>query len=348
MTGKHQKAVSVLLITLIIVLAVFFWLLNQDKDLGNQLMVSTIIPERTDYVMILSEQLKSTERTTKTPGAVFMNSTSTHSPTDIPTTTPTTTPTATPTTAPIVSPTFTPTPMQPIMGFEIIGHSVLERSLEVYRFGTGEHAHMIVAGIHGGYEWNTVKLAYELIDYLKANPGIIPDDKTLYILPNLNPDGYENDLGPDGRANANNVDINRNWDSNWQKSWYGKNCWSLRPIQAGDHPESEPETRALKNFLTNKKVEALISYHSAAYNIFAGGYPNDQMSINLAKSLSNVSPYYFPPNYGDCLYTGQFVDWASDQGIAAVDIELKNHQETDYEINIKILEAFINWSYPEG
>ena len=47
------------------------------------------------------------------------------------------------------------------------------------------------------------------------------------------------------------------------------------------------------------------------------------------------------------MYTGQLVDWISDQGIAGVDIELTNHQDSDFEINLGILSVFLDWSYPE-
>jgi hypothetical protein len=57
---------------------------------------------------------------------------------------------------------------------------------------------MIIAGIHGGYEWNTVHLANELIELLNEEPERIPADKTLYILPQFESDGYAKDFGPDG------------------------------------------------------------------------------------------------------------------------------------------------------
>jgi hypothetical protein len=41
------------------------------------------------------------------------------------------------------------------------------------------------------------------------------------------------------------------------------------------------------------------------------------------------------------------VDWISDQGIAGVDIELTNHQDTDFEINLAILSVFLDWDFPE-
>jgi len=327
MRDKKQTTISFLLIMIIIILILFFWITKEGIEFESDLISKDAEPEASLRSPFNSPILVTLTETPLQPTVTL-------------------TPTASPTST--VSPTETPTttPTLSITGYEIIGHTVLEQPLEVYRFGTGEHPHMIIAGIHGGYEWNTVDLGYELIELLNAEPGRVPADKTLYILPNLNPDGYEKDKGPDGRANANNVDINRNWDSNWQANWYGSNCWSYRFISAGDKPESEPETRALKNFLQERKIEAVISYHSMAYDIFSGGYPYDTISIDLANALASVSPYAYPPYYGDCLYTGQFVDWASDQGIAAVDIELKNHVDTDYLINVNILDAFLNWDYP--
>jgi len=39
-------------------------------------------------------------------------------------------------------------------------------------------------------------------------------------------------------------------------------------------------------------------------------------------------------------------DWASAKGIAAVDIELTDHQSTDILINRKVLQAFLTWKRP--
>lgn len=332
MTNNKQTTISVFLVILIIVIVIFFWIASKESELGSALFQNeSVLTAETGENLSSHINSLTWQTATETPSLPTLTST----------------PTASPTFTATATETPTPTPTQSFSGIEIIGHTVLERPLEMYRFGTGSHPHLIVAGIHGGYEWNTVSLAYELIELLKKEPERIPSDKTLYILPNLNPDGYAKQLGPDGRANANNVDINRNWDSNWQANWYGVNCWSQRPITAGDNPESEPETRALKNFILERKIEAVISYHSAAYNIFSGGYPYDEVSIDLANALASASPYYYPPYYGDCTYTGQFVDWVSDQSIAAVDIELKNHVDTDYSINVNILDAFLAWDYPE-
>ncbi len=89
----------------------------------------------------------------------------------------------------------------------VIGFSLGGRPIEAYTFGTGEKQYLIVAGIHGGYEGNTIALANELIKYLNANPDAIPEDVTLYIIRDMNPDGEARDNGVDGRVNNNGVDL---------------------------------------------------------------------------------------------------------------------------------------------
>ncbi|MBT3390049.1 MAG: hypothetical protein HN413_06525 [Chloroflexi bacterium] len=225
----------------------------------------------------------------------------------------------------------------------VIGHSVNGRPLEIFAFGSGSREHLIIAGIHGGYEWNTVALADELIAYIGQHPEIIPADMRLYILRAFNPDGEARSHNVDGRANANGVDLNRNFPALWQAEWSRNGCWDYGPISAGPRAASEPETTALMDFMLTHRIEALISYHSAALGIFAGGQPPDSDSIRLAESLAAVSNYPYPPIDTSCTFTGQLIDWASNAGIPAVDIELTNHRDTDFEQNFRILEAFLEW-----
>lgn len=239
----------------------------------------------------------------------------------------------------------TPTPFLLTSGRRatIIGLSVSGRPIEVYTFGQGERQRMIVAGIHGGYEWNTIALADELIAYLDAHPEQIPGDLTLYILRALNPDGDARGHDQLGRANEHNVDLNRNFPTNWQVDWERNGCWKEPPVTGGDSPASEPETRALVKFIGTHKIEALISYHSAALGVFPGGTPWDEDSIRLAKALADITPYDYPPHDTGCLYTGTLADFGVEMGAAAVDMELSNHRDTDFEINLQVLLMFMNW-----
>jgi predicted deacylase len=226
----------------------------------------------------------------------------------------------------------------------VIAQSVAGRNLEIFRFGRGETGRLIVAGIHGGNEGNTVLLAYELIDYVAKNPHMIPQHISLYILPNLNPDGFARGRTLDGRANENGVDLNRNWPWNWQVDWPRGGCWHYRPVTGGPFALSEPETRSLYRFIVqHPEIDALISYHAAALGIFAGGVPDYRPSINLAKTLAGVSNYQYPPIDTGCTMTGDLTDWAATLGISAVDIELHNLRDTDFLENLAILRAFLQF-----
>ncbi|HEY5156741.1 MAG TPA: M14 family metallopeptidase [Anaerolineales bacterium] len=277
--------------------------------------------------------------------------TATTSPTVPPSFTPTTTQsstttettTLTETTTSTETPTQTMTPIPFWEGPLTIGKSVQKRPLEVYRFGFGPTNRLIVAGIHGGGEYNTIQLADQLIAYLQGHPEIIPADITLYILRDLNPDGEARAHGVEGRANANGVDLNRNWDANWQINWPRAGCWIYTVVTGGTRPGSEPETQALMKFILGHNIDAIINYHSAALGVFAGGLPPDDKSIRLAKAIAAVSTYQYPPVNTGCDYTGGFIDWADIHGAAAVDLELTNHTDTDFEMNLRVLNIFLNW-----
>jgi len=251
--------------------------------------------------------------------------------------TPTPTPTALPAGRP--RPTDRPNMEDPL----VIGQSVEGRPLEVFRFGRGPVHRMIVAGIHGGYEWNTIALAHELRDHLAEHPELVPEQLSLFLLLALNPDGEARSHSYAGRANANGVDLNRNWPAHWKKDWSRSGCWNYLPIGAGPQPVSEPEVAALMGFILEQRISALISYHSAALGVFAGGRPSSQASLSLAEAIAEVSPYPYPPLDSGCEYTGQFADWAAENGIAAVDVELSNHQDTELEINLRVLQVFLDW-----
>jgi hypothetical protein len=225
----------------------------------------------------------------------------------------------------------------------IIGYSVEQRALEVYRFGYGPRNLMIVAGIHGGYEWNTISLAEELIAYLDENPDQIPEDVTLHILRSLNPDGGTRGGSVFGRGNANGVDLNRNWNVLWQEELPEGGCWDLIPLTGGPNAASEPETNALMGYILEIDSKALISYHSAGLGIFAGGRPSTNGSLSLAEAIASVSDYPYPAIDIGCEYTGTLIDWTARRGIPSVDIELSTHWGTDFEQNLRILDVFLEW-----
>jgi predicted deacylase len=278
--------------------------------------------------------------------------TKTRPPTDTPTATrtPPPTPTANGTAVrlsetPGVSPRTPPISItSPPGNVTVIGYSAGNRPLEMYRFGNGPVEKLIIFGIHGGYEYNTVLLAHQLIAMLNDNPDFVPPDVTLYMLRVLNADGFARSWGVDGQMNDRGVDLNRNWPANWKADWPRSGCWIYRPVTGGEYPLSEPETKALADFILQHNFDASLSYHSAALGVFAGGTNGStEASIRLAEAVADASGYSYPPFDTGCEYTGQFSDWAADQGLAALDIELTNHRDTDYEANLRVLQVFLHW-----
>ena len=256
-------------------------------------------------------------------------------------------------------PTLTPNPYYTLPVFEtstpfvfangqggnIIGFSLASRPIEVYTFGEGAREYLIVAGIHGGYERNTIGLANELIRYANDHPEIIPENATLHIIRNMNPDGEARAEGVDGRVNNNGVDLNRNFPSeNWIADWDRDGCWIYRPTTGGSYGGSEPETRTVMSFISKHNITALISYHSAALGVFPGGVPWEADSIRLARALAKATGYPYPPLDTGCEYTGTLADWAVENGVgAAVDMELSNHRDTDFNKNLNALKTLLSF-----
>ncbi|HEY5983588.1 MAG TPA: M14 family metallopeptidase [Anaerolineales bacterium] len=242
----------------------------------------------------------------------------------------------------------TPTPFAFSGGPEprIIGFSVLGEPIQSYTFGNGERRYLIVAGIHGGYEGNTTDLANQLVMYLAGHPEEVPSDASLSVITEMNPDGAARGRNPDGRANANGVDLNRNFPTrNWLPDWDHDKCWNARPTTGGQWGGSEPETRAVMNFVAVNRISALISYHSAALGVFPGGDPWEPASERLARALAAATGYPYPPLDIGCTYTGTLADWAVENGVsAAVDMELSSHNNPEFSNNLKALHVLFDFS----
>ena len=228
----------------------------------------------------------------------------------------------------------------------LIGYSVMNRPIQAYTFGQGENQYLIIAGIHGGYEGNTVDLANEMLVYINKHPEIIPSGDTLYIIPDINPDAVARGRNVDARVNTNGVDLNRNFPTpNWVANWDHANCWNDRPSTGGAYGGSEPETKAVMNFLGSHHIQGLISYHSAGLGVFPGGDPWQAASKDLAARLSEATGYPYPPIDIGCIYTGTLPDWAVEHGAgAAVDMELANHHDPDLDQNLKAMKVLLGSS----
>jgi len=240
----------------------------------------------------------------------------------------------------------------------VIGKSVQGRDITAYHFGTGEKEVLLVGGIHGGYEWNTVLLAYQMIDYLKANPDIIPKDVKVTIIPVLNPDGLNKVVGMSGiftpadvplsqeiliagRFNDQNVDLSRNFDCDWQT----KGTWQTKSVSGGSSAFSEPESLALKNYVNNNKLTSVVVWYSAAGGVFSSSCHNGILAEtkDITKTYAKASGY---PAYNDFTsyeITGDAVNWLAKENIPAISVLLTTHDDIEWDKNLAGVKALFNY-----
>jgi murein DD-endopeptidase MepM/ murein hydrolase activator NlpD len=235
----------------------------------------------------------------------------------------------------------TPTPGVEARGVDI-GHSVQGRPLTAYRFGEGPLKVVLVGNIHGGYEANTYELARRLVAHFHARAGSVPAAVSLWILPTINPDG----LAAGERRNANDVDLNRNADTDLDGC--AGNDWApdtsdsegLHPGGGGPHPFSEPESIALRDFLSDAWLA--VFYHSAAEAIFVDTCRHHLPSARLAQVLSEATGYPVPAE-GWIGYpiTGDVADYLAGEGVAAVTVELTDFEDPEFERNLAGVQALL-------
>ena len=233
-----------------------------------------------------------------------------------------------------------------------LGLSTQGRPIEAYQIGNGEIRIAFIGGIHGGYEWNTILLAYRAIDYFAAHPDEVVDGISLIIVPAANPDGQHAVVGHDGRFspdevaadslpgrfNGNGVDLNRNWACDWAPTAF----LGEQEISAGLRPFSEVETRILRFFLTNPNMDAVIFWHSAKPGVFAGacGEPLPDAEA-LAAIYAQAADYPLFDGFDDYPVTGDASDWLSGIGIPAITVELSSHTGTDWPQNLAAIRAVL-------
>lgn len=240
----------------------------------------------------------------------------------------------------------------------VVGKTVEGRDITAYNFGSGDTHLLFIGGIHGGYEWNTSLVAYQMMDYLKSNPSAIPANIKISIIPALNPDGIFKTTGKEGvfraadvpssqsaqvagRYNANTVDLNRNFDCDWQST--GK--WQNKTVSGGTEAFSEPEALALKNYVEANKPTAVFAWYSAAGGIYASSCHNG-VSVEtdtLVKTYSKASGYPAHEDFDYYTLTGDMMNWLAKINVPAVSILLTNHTDTEWSKNKAGIDAVLKY-----
>ncbi|PNF25142.1 Carboxypeptidase B [Cryptotermes secundus] len=245
-----------------------------------------------------------------------------------------------------------------------IGKSSLGQPLKVVKVSTGQRtkkgeikpAVWIDGGTHAR-EWISPAVVMytlkQLVENFKINRKIV-EGADWYILPVSNPDGYEYSHSTDRfwrktRSNheiedekqsrtlssffwgetCRGVDMNRNWNFHWGE--VGASDDPCQETYAGPRPFSEPETRAISDFIMDRKDRIKLYLTMHAYSqmwLIPWGYTNkktgdydDLMSMGrkAVDALNRVSGTQYQVGHSPSLLyptSGGADDWA--KGVAGI------------------------------
>ena len=216
------------------------------------------------------------------------------------------------------------------------GHSLEGRPL--YAAVAGEpnarFAVLIGASMHAREHMTSLLVMAQLAHLLQEG---VPKDTAFHILPMLNPDGVtlsqtgmytpaqyemylrdvENGFFTGGaelymrrwKANARGTDLNRNFDAMWER--IDERPYPAHAFYRGEHPLSEPESKALADYARQTSFDATLSYHatgSVLFYDFGDDTSINEKSRSLAETVHQLTAYRLIPDKGDSF--GGFKDWA--------------------------------------
>ena len=166
---------------------------------------------------------------------------------------------------------------------------------------------------------------------------------TIHFVPNSNPDGVSiSQFGLNGindptlraqvaamsndlvqwKANARGVDLNRNFDADWNE--FHGSPYPASERYKGTYPGSEPEAAALISLTQNSHIKRVISYHTCGALIYwyfkQSGAVLDE-SKKFASEISHATGYYLDDDYTAVDAAG-YKDWAVYKlGVPSITIE---------------------------
>ncbi|MCK5294463.1 MAG: peptidase [Arcobacteraceae bacterium] len=208
-------------------------------------------------------------------------------------------------------------------------------------------------------EWIGNELAVSFIDYLlknyNTNPKILKTltKNTLYIVPCLNPDGFEYSHAhfsfwrKNRRDNGDGtfgVDLNRNFSIGYQKS-----TDTASNVYSGPKPFSEPETSAMKNFVDNhSNITLALDYHSQGNVFFPAhnftheaeieGTDLNTICANMNYEIHKVTGRKYGIHRGKPptkLISGSGREYYYSKGIISVVVEVGTRNIPDFMQNMK-------------
>ncbi|MCK5855815.1 MAG: peptidase, partial [Sulfurovaceae bacterium] len=217
---------------------------------------------------------------------------------------------------------------------------------------------LLFTGTVHAREWIGNELGVEFIDYIlknyKNNPEILTTltNNTLYLVPCLNPDGFEYSRThfsfwrKNRRDNGDGtfgVDLNRNFPIGYKKS-----TQTNSNVYGGPEPFSEPESRAIKEFVdSHTNITIALDYHSQGNVFFPAHKFNHEMELegtdlnslcaNMNYHIQKVTGRRYGINRGKPptkLISGSGREYYYSKGILSVVVEVGTRNIPDYMQNM--------------
>jgi len=239
----------------------------------------------------------------------------------------------------------------------VIGSSADDRDIVAYHYGTGDKELLFIGGIHGGYEWNTALVAFEMKSYLDKSPEKVPEGYRVTIIPVLNPDGLHKVVGTEGmfdasdvptslaatvpgRFNGNTVDLNRNFDCDWK----AEGIWQNTKVSGGASAFSEPESQAIRDYVGSHEIAGAVVWYSAAGGVFASNCHDGVIAETqtLTDLYADASGYKAYKDFNFYEITGDMVNWFAKENIPAISVLLTSHSDIEWNKNQAGIDAVLN------
>lgn len=194
----------------------------------------------------------------------------------------------------------------------------------------------LIMALHHAREWPTSEIAAQLIENLTDRYGLdsrvswLVDNREIWIVPVVNPDGLEYAMNVDENWRKNRrdngdgtfgVDLNRNYNGSQNGDplgeWGGVGT-SHDPssiVYCGEHPFSEPETQAIRDLALNHSFSVAIDFHTFSDLVaWPWGYtsdlpPDNEDLVRIGTSMAALNGYTADQSVGLYPTTGDSLDW---------------------------------------
>jgi len=229
---------------------------------------------------------------------------------------------------------------------DTVGRSYEGRPILAVKIGprgdSPSRPNVLFVATHHAREWAATEMALRLIRRLAtatdARTDSLINNRDIWIVPVVNPDGYEYTFTTDRLWRKNRrpmtggaigVDLNRNHSTNWGLDNLGSSPDASSEIYRGPTPASEPEVSALQTWHAQHPPVISVSYHTYAgelllppgavsgllpadldrYRVLAGTNAHPAVIDRLPGSTRT----FYTPAMAWMLYptNGEYTDWAS-------------------------------------